>query len=84
MNSNFIQLNSNIIQPGGIMLKAIISSKTKRKLLTLLLINPKRRFYIRELSMDIKENINSVWCELKKLFSIGLVFSEKRSKPTVL
>jgi len=37
------------------MLSAIISSKTKRKLLTLLLTNPKRRFYVREISRGIEE-----------------------------
>lgn len=61
------------------MLEAIISSKTKRKLLTILLTNPNRRFYVRELSRDIKENINSVRCELKKLSSIGLVSSEREA-----
>ena len=61
------------------MLNAIISSKTKRKLLTLLLTNPKRRFYVREISRDIKENINSVRCELKKLSSIGLISSEREA-----
>jgi len=61
------------------MLKAIISSKTKRKLLTILLTNPKRRFYVRELSRNIKENINSVRCELKKLSSIGLVSSQREA-----
>lgn len=61
------------------MLEAIISSKTKRKLLTILLTNPKRRFYVRELSRDVKENINSVRCELKKLSSIGLVSSEREA-----
>lgn len=61
------------------MLEAIISSKTKRKLLTVLLTNPKRRFYVRELSRDVKENINSVRCELKKLSSIGLVSSEREA-----
>lgn len=61
------------------MLSAIISSKTKRKLLTLLLTNPKRRFYVRELSRDIEENINSVRQELKKLSSIGLVSSEREA-----
>lgn len=61
------------------MLSAIISSKTKRKLLTLLLTNPKRRFYVREISRGIEENINSVRCELRKLASIGLVSSEKEA-----
>ena len=61
------------------MLDAIISSKTKRKLLTIFLTNPKRRFYVRELSRDIEENINSVRCELKKLSSIGLVSSEREA-----
>ncbi len=61
------------------MLDAIISSKTKRKILTLLFTNPKRRFYVRELSREIKENINSVRYELKKLFSIGLVTSERKA-----
>ena len=63
----------------GVMLSAIISSKTKRKLLTLLLTNPKRRFYVREMSRGIEENINSVRCELRKLASIGLVSSEKEA-----
>ncbi|MBU0879051.1 MAG: nucleotidyltransferase domain-containing protein, partial [Candidatus Omnitrophica bacterium] len=55
------------------------SSKTKRKLLTMLFTNPKRRFYVRELSRDVKENINSVRCELKKLSSIGVVSSEREA-----
>jgi len=63
----------------SVMLSAIISSKTKRKLLTLLLTNPKRRFYVREMSRGIGENINSVRCELRKLASIGLVSSEKEA-----
>ncbi len=61
------------------MLSAIISSKTKRKLLTLLLTNPKRRFYVREISRDIEENINAVRCELKKLSSIGLISWEREA-----
>lgn len=61
------------------MLDAIISSKSKRKILTLLLTNPKRRFYVRKMSRDIGENVTSVRCELKKLSSIGLVTSEKEA-----
>jgi len=45
----------------------------------MLLTNPKRRFYVRELSRNVKENINSVRCELKKLSSIGLVSSEREA-----
>lgn len=60
------------------MLEAIISSKTKRKLLTLLLTNPNRSFYVRELSRKMGENINSVRQELSKLSSIGLVSSEEK------
>lgn len=59
------------------MLDGIISSRTKRKLLTLFLTNPKDRFYVRELSRHIKENVNSVRYELKELTSIGLISSEK-------
>jgi len=59
------------------MLDAIISSKSKRKILTLLLTNPKRRFYVREISRGIGGNVTSVRCELKKLSSIGLLTSEK-------
>lgn len=61
------------------MLDGIISSRTKRKLLTLFLTNPKSRFYVRELSRHIKENINSVRYELKKLSSIGLTSAEKEA-----
>lgn len=59
------------------MLDGIISSRTKRKILTLLLINPKGRFYVRELARHIEENVNSVRYELKRLTSIGLISSEK-------
>lgn len=61
------------------MLDAIISSKSKRKILTLLFTNPKRRFYVREISRGTGENVTSVRCELKKLSSIGVVTSEKEA-----
>lgn len=61
------------------MLDAIISSKSKRKILTLLLTNPKSRFYVREISRNTGENVTSVRCELRKLSSIGLVTSEREA-----
>ena len=61
------------------MLNQIISSRAKRKILTLLLTNPKKKFYVREISRMVDENINSARKELSKLTAAGLVSSEKEA-----
>lgn len=58
------------------MMEVLIGSKARVKLLTLFLLNPDKRFYVRELARKTEENINSVRRELQKLESIGLLRSE--------
>lgn len=55
----------------------IITSKTRKKLLTLFLTNPKTKFYMRELTRKTGEYINSVRQELNKLEKNGLIISER-------
>lgn len=57
------------------MLEAIMGSKTRVKLLTLFLLNPERKFYVRELVRRTGENINSVRRELQRLEGIGILTS---------
>ncbi len=54
------------------MLKALFSSNTRVKLLTLFFTNPEKDFYLREIEKLIKENITSVRRELISLKKIGL------------
>ncbi|MBU0629150.1 MAG: nucleotidyltransferase domain-containing protein [Nanoarchaeota archaeon] len=59
------------------MIEEIITSNTRRKLLTLFLTNPKTRFYIRELEKKTGDYVNSIRKELTNLESIGLIIEEK-------
>ena len=60
------------------MLEALISSKTRSKLLTLFLLNPGSEFYIREIVRTTGENINAVRRELSNLESFGLLVGQKK------
>ncbi|PKL65300.1 MAG: hypothetical protein CVV32_04750 [Methanomicrobiales archaeon HGW-Methanomicrobiales-3] len=60
------------------MLEALISSKTRVKLLTLFLLNPGSEFYIREIVRTTSENINAVRRELANLESFGLIAGQKK------
>ena len=60
------------------MLEALISSKTRVKLLTLFLLNPGSEFYIREIVRTTSENINAVRRELANLESFGLITRQKK------
>jgi predicted nucleotidyltransferase len=60
------------------MLEAIISSKTRVKLLTLFLLNPGREYYVRELARITEENMNAVRRELANLQSFGLITGERK------
>lgn len=63
------------------MYDTLFGSKTRVKLLTLFLANPGHAFYVREITRQIDEQINSVRRELLNLKAIGLVrSSEKRGK----
>jgi predicted nucleotidyltransferase len=60
------------------MLEAIISSKTRVKLLTLFLLSPGREYYVREIVRMTEENINAVRRELANLESFGLISGMKK------
>ena len=59
------------------MLDKLITSKTRRKLLTIFLTNPGSKFYLRELSRKTNEQVNAVRKELNKLCDMGLLKTEK-------
>jgi predicted nucleotidyltransferase len=60
------------------MLEALISSKTRVKLLTLFLLNPECEYYIREIVRMTQENYNAVRRELANLESFGIISGQKR------
>lgn len=55
------------------MIDSLFGSKTRIKLLNLFLNNPGRAFYVREITRDIGEQINSVRRELANLLGIGII-----------
>jgi len=59
------------------MLKSIMGSETRVKILALFFLNPDRKFYVREIARRTGENINSVRRELQKLESIDLLRNER-------
>jgi DNA-binding transcriptional ArsR family regulator len=63
------------------MLESLFGSKTRVKILALLLTNPGHAYYVREITRNIEEQINSVRRELLNLKALGIVKSqEKRGK----
>jgi len=60
------------------MLEALISSKTRVKLLTLFLLNPEREYYVREIVRMTGENYNAVRRELANLEAFGLITGQKK------
>jgi len=60
------------------MLEALISSKTRVKLLTLFLLNPESEYYVREIVRMTQENYNAVRRELANLESFGLISGQKK------
>lgn len=57
------------------MLKALITSKVKRKLLALFFSNPEDEFYIRQLSRKLAEETNAIRRELLMLENAGILTS---------
>ena len=55
------------------MIDALFGSKTRVKLLGLFMNNPGRSFYVREITRNIGEQINSVRRELANLVRIGII-----------
>lgn len=55
------------------MIDALFGSKTRVKLLALFMNNPSRSFYVREITRNIGEQLNSVRRELANLNKIGII-----------
>ena len=55
------------------MIDSLFGSKTRVKLLGLFMNNPDRSFYVREITRNIDEQINSVRRELANLIKVGVV-----------
>lgn len=62
------------------MLDHLFASKTRIKLLTLFLKNPKAAFYVRELERKVGERINSIRRELDNLNKLGLISPTKKQR----
>lgn len=58
------------------MVEQLFGSKTRVKLLQLFYGNPNRSFYVREITRQIDEQINSVRRELANLLSVGIITSD--------
>ncbi len=59
------------------MLDALISSKTRLKLLLRFFINPESKAYLRGLEQEFHENTNSIRVELNRFEDAGFIVSEK-------
>lgn len=55
------------------MLDQLLGSRTRAKVLRLLLTNPSKSYFVREISRKIKEHMNSVRRELQFLTEVGIV-----------
>lgn len=55
------------------MIDALFGSKTRVKLLHLFLNNPGQRYYVREITRKIDEQINSVRRELSNMLEVGII-----------
>ncbi|MBD3270633.1 hypothetical protein GF376_03845 [Candidatus Peregrinibacteria bacterium] len=62
------------------MLKRLFTSSTRVKLLTIFLLNPDGEFFIRELTRELDEQINSIRRELDNLKKMGLLKTKERSR----
>jgi hypothetical protein len=62
------------------MLKRLFTSSTRVKLLTIFLMNPDGEFFIRELTRELNEQINSIRRELDNLKQIGLLKSKEKNR----
>ncbi len=62
------------------MLKRLFTSSTRVKLLTIFLLNPDGEFYIRELTRELNEQINSIRRELDNLKQTGLLKAKLRNR----
>lgn len=61
-------------------LEPLFGSKTRARLLEILLGSPERRFYVRELIRLVGAGASSVQRELESLEALGLVYSEREGR----
>ncbi len=62
------------------MLKRLFTSTTRVKLLTIFLLNPEQEFFIRELTRELNEQINSIRRELDNLRRLGLLRAREKNR----
>ncbi len=62
----------------------LFGSKTRTKLITKLMMEPDRQFYIREISRETNIPYSMVYKELDNLEQLGLIKSQKKGKITLL
>ena len=65
------------------MLEKLFGSNSRVKILKLFLLNPAAKFYIRQLSRDLKLQLNSVRRELENLEKFGILTSDIKNEETV-
>lgn len=65
------------------MLEVFITSKTRRKIITVFTKYPDVKAHVRSLAQMVREDPGNVQRELKKLEKIGFVKSAKQSNTTV-
>lgn len=61
-------------------LKALLSSQTRVKLLSVFLLHPEDEFFIRQLTRLLSEQINSIRRELENMRKIGLVKARHKNR----
>ncbi len=61
-------------------LKALFSSQTRVKLLSVFLLHPEQEYFIRELTRLLNEQINSIRRELENLRQVGLVKARHKNR----
>ena len=62
------------------MLKHLFTSKARVKLLTIFLLKPDDEYFVRELTRELDEQINSVRRELDNLKKLGLLKSRAKNR----
>ncbi|PIV11519.1 MAG: hypothetical protein COW11_06610 [Candidatus Omnitrophica bacterium CG12_big_fil_rev_8_21_14_0_65_43_15] len=62
------------------MLQKLMGSKTRAKILTLFIINPKREYYAREIERELKSNFEAIRTELINLEKLRILISRISGK----
>lgn len=62
------------------MLRHLFTSKARVKLLTIFLLKPDQEYFVRELTRELNEQINSIRRELDNLKKLGLLKSRNKNR----